>query len=83
MNFKMLGFALGGAVGLAVSAIKSARKSKRETANAWFYSSQFRDDISRKVVEDFKLNHPGEELSDELRTKLFFEELEKYKKDLI
>lgn len=82
MNFKIIGFALG-AIGLAVGAVKSVRKTKRELVNSWFYSSQFRDDLARKVRNDFKREHPDEELTDEIHTKLIYEELEKHRKNLI
>ena len=82
MNFKLIGLSLG-AIGLAVRATKSVRKTKRELANSWFYSSQFRDDLARKVRNDFKREHPNEELTDEIHINMFFEKLEKYRKNLI
>lgn len=89
MGFKTISIILG-AAGFAIAAVEIMRKNQtkptrteKDRQNAWFYCSQFREDVVRKALEEFQREHPGVEITRELRGKIIREAFDKYKDQLV
>lgn len=89
MGIKTISIILG-AAGFAIAAIEIMQKNqKRQTCtekdrqNAWFYCSQFREDVAREALEEFRRKNPDVKITHELHSKIIHEAFDKYKDQLV